>query len=508
MSISRFLIVMIITLASADTGAEGIIVSLKSSARAKEFDLYAEELGLQKKFESLNLRVVSYHSKIKGKKIICELVKNHSAVEFCELNEKTKTHQELCHPDPSENLAVLEDVITNIMPQVCELLPRSPRYPTLRSDLSPFWAQEYTGSDLVRKELEVSRPWPGDRENNVLILDIVAPSYPHGTLVSNLISSPHSSATIPGPLNPVRIARYNEDYIEQHTQITQLSPAPRYINNSMYWSGSYIVQRVFRDFAANGIVSVVAAGNSGVEDPVDPVKTEMADHLVIVGSTDPLGIVSTFSQFSTEVVVTAPSNLEVLSHDGEKFINFSGTSGATPQVTAALAAFSLISGHTLTVDQAKNLLRNTAIKLPHSYSTPQVHGVGSLNTYQVTAIAKRAYHECGSQNDSSQRTECFNRFLQQRETYSETISDISSVQETFPECFSRRSTGIPISCDIRRLELERLRKAAFLNPSNHLLWSAIACIHHSDGLHQNAKFYELLSMSTTKERFTESVRSK
>ena len=64
------------------------------------------------------------------------------------------------------------------------------------------------------------------------------------------------------------------------------------------------------------------------------------------------------------------------------FIDFGGTSGAAPQVVAALADVLSIL-HTLNRDEAATLLRRTAVV--SSYGD----GVGTLNRYKLVRVAQR-----------------------------------------------------------------------------------------------------------------------
>ena len=106
-----------------------------------------------------------------------------------------------------------------------------------------------------------------------------------------------------------------------------------------------------------------------------------------VGSMSPEGFVSGFSMEGESVVILAPSDWEVLSHDGKQENSFGGTSGASPQVVAALANIMHFKKFNFySYEDLKNLLTQTAIPLPQSKTLK--NGAGFLNSYQLYRVAR------------------------------------------------------------------------------------------------------------------------
>ena len=90
---------------------------------------------------------------------------------------------------------------------------------------------------------------------------------------------------------------------------------------------------------------------------------------------------------------------------------FSGTSGATPLVTGALAGFTWMSGYQPTGAEAKALLKKTAIPLRLSNEDPQMNGPGMLNAYKLGMVGKRLKEQCGED------IYCYKNKIQDSATY-------------------------------------------------------------------------------------------
>ena len=103
--------------------------------------------------------------------------------------------------------------------------------------LHPFWAQEYTGVDLLREKLRQS-PHSWELPHN-LVQSLDTPDELHGEQVCQLIAGPHLSAPIPleQPLNYMCFA----DVIEKEEALSNWlqhclanDTCPSYINVSMH----------------------------------------------------------------------------------------------------------------------------------------------------------------------------------------------------------------------------------------------------------------------------------
>lgn len=486
--------------------ATGFIVSLKDMNQAEAFDAHAEKLGLKKENSSPSIRLVFYNSKSTSKKDLCPELRKHPSVEFCEVNkESLPDEEEDCELPDSIVDPNLENLLSIVSPVACEIVRTQPRYHGLLPGLSPLWAQEATGADLVRSELVTLGL--GDLGNLVGILDTNQENN-HGKKVANLISSPHLTSIIPGEPAEVQEMPDSDSYVFVHQRwVSSESGPPHYINNSMAWR-SQAIQRVFADLASRGSVSIVSAGNAGRASAVEEKKSSLGDQIILIGNINPSGRVDPTSEYSSETVISAPSEYSVMSHDDHSFSRFGGTSGAAPQVTGALTAFTLLSGYELSVEEAQNLLRRTAVLLPHSHNDPPTHGAGSLNSYKISQVAKRLAEICRTQT-APQRNSCIQENLRNDSTYNFPRANLQEAESAFASCFSQAPPAQPyLNCESRLQLFRRIRQEALLHPGDHRLWSAVACIYEQEGFKENAIFYRLVANSSTPEQLRSSIEER
>ena len=273
------------------------------------------------------------------------------------------------------------------------------------------------------------------------------------------------------------------------------SNLPSYINISMGWGSSGKSMSMVDDFEKLSPPSVIitAAGNAANDKPPKPLVNENKQiaskryDVIVVGSIDNQTNKSVFSQKGEEVAVVAPSDymISTTSKNGY-YEKFSGTSGATPLVTGALAGFTWLSGYQPTGAEAKVLLKGTAIPLRLSNENPQMNGPGMLNAYKLGMVGKRLKEQCGSD------IYCYRNKIQDSATYEfkEDTAILGLVDQAFPECNvfgkDRCSKGRD-SCQDMGEVFDRLRKAALLNPSKKEYWSALACVYGSAGFVDSAK---------------------
>ena len=133
------------------------------------------------------------------------------------------------------------------------------------SKLRPFWAQQYTGADLLRKKLEQQNDFTVP-ENLFSIWDTWLDR--HGEYVSQLIAGPHLSAPIPldrhrDYITLGRITKKNKQHYNFMNCLDEDS-CPAYINISMHFPRvSKRVSNVI-DLIDRADISVVfSAGNYG-----------------------------------------------------------------------------------------------------------------------------------------------------------------------------------------------------------------------------------------------------
>ena len=267
---------------------------------------------------------------------------------------------------------------------------------------------------------------------------------------------------------------------------------PSFINVSTTW-GSQENMAGLSAFQALSPPSVIvtSAGSAANSVPprynVDPNKERGSKEFgaILVGSIDPYGNRSYFSQQGEEVAIVAPSNYQLSSADREgNYKKFSGTSGAAALVTGSLAGFSQLAGYQPTAEESKILLEKTAIPLRTSNADPRMNGAGMVNAYKLGMVGKRIKEECGDD------IYCFKNKIREASTYEfpEDEGLFEAVEEAFPECSADKCLERSNSCTDKEVVFKRLRKAAFLNPSsNKEMWRYLSCIYASSGFPDNAR---------------------
>ena len=199
--------------------------------------------------------------------------------------------------------------------------------------------------------------------------------------------------------------------------------------------------------------------------------------VIIVGSMDPNGLSSVFSQPHREVHIMAPGS-DMLSSKGGVKEEFNGTSAAAPLVTGSLAGFTWLSGYSPTPRESKILLEKTAVPTMYLNEEPRMHGVGMVNAYKLGMLGKQLKQMCGT------NISCFKEKIRDPSSYKfpEDQGLEEDIHQAFPEC-SPECGGIMSddSCSNKAKVFKRLRQAVFLNPSDKKLWASLACIYqHRD----------------------------
>lgn len=153
-------------------------------------------------------------------------------------------------------------------------------------------------------------------------------------------------------------------------------------------------------------------------------------------------------------------------------------------MTGSLAGFEWLSGFHLTAEEAKLLLEKTAIPTLAANKPHRVSGVGLLNAYKLGMVGKRLKITCG------RNVACFKEMIQKEATYNfpEDQGLFQAVNNAFPHCSSNQcNIESSRTCEDKGAVFKRLRKAAFLNPSNGELWRNIACVYNSGNFSKNAQ---------------------
>tara|TARA_Y100000780_G_scaffold231707_1_gene258275 strand:- start:39957 stop:42635 length:2679 start_codon:yes stop_codon:yes gene_type:complete len=458
------------------------------------------ELKLVKSYESLNAQKLVLKSKTSPVKSCESLKAAFKEIKICELDKKLKPDQEVLCKRP-----VIESAYSTLSQGVelilnkdlnCELVYSKEELPKV-AGLTPLWAQEYTGADLLRKRMVEEGVDTTRAKELIGILD--SDLNKHGEQVSNLIAGDKVSSLIPMNQNlGYKQGIRPSDYLDYYEECSKDDSCSKYINHSMDWGGVEAIKEVVSKLQKEqGTVYVASAGNKSGK--VDPLKEELskAGQAILVGSHGPDGTYSNFSNYSEEVLVSAPSGFKVLSYDYDgKPLLFGGTSGAAPQVTGALASFELISGVSLDTKISKDLLKKTAIKFPKDPDS-KLLGAGFLNTYKIGMLAFKVKELCQS---AFNKTACGRKLLTNDEFYEIDVDEEAhkNFEQAFPACSGNFSDLISASCGDKKMALENFRKAALLS-SNPDMWSGLSCVYKELGHHENAKYYAKLARRS---RFT------
>jgi hypothetical protein len=283
------------------------------------------------------------------------------------------------------------------------------------SRLFPFWAQAQTGALLVA--LDQNNPIYHPHEVAALIRAIdTSREGNHGGLVTNLMASGALSA-------PIRLLKQEMNFYDQSQnslneyerfidylgiewalrECITLENCPHYINHSAGWLNSDEMRLQVQEFnRQTGGFFVVASGNHGGQTENAQIQAVQDQTVLLVGSSSPEGMISGFTSLGPEQIF-APSDASLRSYAQGRYQQFGGTSGASPQVTAALGLFSLITGQRLSRNQAYDLLQIT--------STDQVDQVSRerfplLNTWRIYQLAHHIKNRCELGN-----TVCWNEAL-------------------------------------------------------------------------------------------------
>lgn len=393
---------------------------------------------------------------------------------------------------------------SNLAWSACELLEQSRKAPHGNRSLSLYWAQEYTGADLVRAELI---------KNNFILpanLIDVWDAKPrarnnHGERVSQLIAGPHATALLPsdkpiqykdveherGLMNP-------EDKFKKLYRKCSLSRnCPEFINNSMSWLKDSGIKNIISKMARNKILFITSAGNS--RGLVERGKRELAarNEIVVVGNTNVFGFPAKLTDSAPEVTISAPSDGSLTTYDYQGNLkNFSGTSGSAPQVLASLANFRIVTGIAVDGSLAKILLQKTALKI---LPQPNNIGAGSLNAYKIYELAKRVKARCPQKSRI-----CAMRVINQNDsmvTRKEERAVLRKLRKAFPSCADGSTydhLGSGPSCRRKRQAFTNLRKIALLKVEDPKLWEILSCITANEGLGSNAQFYKNLKKHVSK----------
>ena len=158
----------------------------------------------------------------------------------------------------------------------------------------------------------------------------------------------------------------------------------RIINLSVYANAKppSVLEQAFRRAAQRGVIIVGIAGNDGTAQVSYPGKY---DSVIAVSATDRNDQLARFSNYGSEVTVTAPGEKITSLFPGGIAGTSSGTSFAAPHVTGALALI-LSVNPSMAADQALAILEGSAMDLG-SQGRDRQFGYGLINVYNAVIRA-------------------------------------------------------------------------------------------------------------------------
>ena len=235
-------------------------------------------------------------------------------------------------------------------------------------------------------------------------------------------------------------------------------------------SGSNVVAAV--DKVIDNTILVQAAGNDFPE-AVEGLIAGRGDKMIIVGSADPSGFVSSFSQADKRVHILAHSDNFISSYGVDGVLEkFGGTSGAAPQVSGAVADFvSILSSPTR--DEVAHVLQKSAITTGAT-KVSSLNGAGTLNQYKMLRVAKRMAEKGWPENRAMLFTD-----------------EIYDFTDEAKQLVDEATTLIDSTNDVDYASgFKKLRQAFFLDPDNIQARSLLAKVYRNAGHYSQALFYE------------------
>ena len=369
--------------------------------------------------------------------------------------------------------------------------------------LSDYWAQEMIGSDLLKEEL-IKTP-PPTKRNFVAVFDVEFENGSHADRAGNLVSDNGDHSVLPeiGRKKSYYRTRLPEEFVEVAEKINRSGAFPSFINNSMSWDSSAIVE-AFHTLSPPSVIVAGSGNDYGNNRPVTERQSKASGSfdLILVGAFSPKGFASDYSSEGSEVHILAPSSptlekpfLTSADQSGE-IASFGGTSGAAPLVTGSLAGFEWLSGYHPSSSESKELLERTALPTVHSYESPRRNGVGLLNSYKLGMVGKRLKEKCQNKDSG-----CFQKEIKNPSNYQFTVDKSleSEVSRVFPSCplSGKKRGGGGGDCSEMERVFNNLRKAVLLNPERRDLWDSLGCVYRGGGFHGNSEGLDRLALASS-----------
>jgi hypothetical protein len=514
---------------ATDAGAAaGLLVHFKQFVPVAQDRLH-HEIGASLAYRSERQRIDVVHlpgpardTDERELKKACASYLADSSVDACELSRPLKAHQ-LRIPCPSPPGSPADAPAIHVIAAGAGCDPfltepasarRAPLSPDGYGKLTPNWAQEEVGSDLATELLDsYERRHPAQPTQAVPIGIIDVGMYPSAMPPGKFISTAAACASAPASCRPplggadhgtsaanlvvsdppigtgtrARISRASSiggtaDLVAAVDSMSTGDQPPKLVNMSMGCVDTNCSQLAPASLAtlAQRSILVQAAGND-YPKPLDVMTANVPG--IKVGSVTPNGLVSAFSQDGDALTISAPSDeaiQTIVPGSGKppsgKVGTFSGTSGSAPVVTGALSnVLSLLPD--LTLEEAGALLRKTAIRTSGFKPDVASSGAGSLNAYQLAAVAERLKEGGWPANRA--------RILSDASLYSFSQEANAAAKESVAAL-----DGNVVSCEQRKHAIAAARKAYFLDPTNKTAVSVLSQLYRASGYESQAQFIE------------------
>jgi len=356
--------------------------------------------------------------------------------------------------------------------------------------LSPNWAHEYMGSDLVREEIKV---YPTSKVNVAIFDSGFEQDYVtlteeirvprkrngnrfmranHGTAVANLFNGPAPYGTTDN-LNLINLTAvtYQSKYSYAFHHFDKEQRFPKIISNSLGWKSEKVPELAQLAHEKN-ILWFLASGNSWPE----PVKElEVSSKALLVGSFSPSGLTSFETQSDERLLVLAASNEELpsINGKGEPFL-FGATSGATPIVAATVTNMASLLPQ-ITRAQVFKIIQTTALPSMEN-KLGDKNQPGLLNAYKAFRVSAKISKRCPPSSDNET---CITQALLEPGLF-----NFSSELFTC-EQFLQTPKGKA------KAYLAAMRRSALLGNQDQL--TELACAYKVLGFDKNVEFYEFLA---------------
>ncbi len=215
----------------------------------------------------------------------------------------------------------------------------------------------------------------------------------HGTFVAGIIAAQRGAGKVAGVAPGIRLMDvrildsrnlfYSSDWGKFAKAIDYaVDNGARIINMSIYSNGRppAVFENALRRAAQHGVIIVGIAGNDGRGSVSYPGRYPW---VLAVSATDRSDRLARFSNYGSQVAVTAPGDKVLSLFPGGIAGTGSGTSFAAPHVAGTLALI-LSANPSLTSSEAINVLEKTSVSL----GDPNRFGAGRIDAERAVSLAR------------------------------------------------------------------------------------------------------------------------